>query len=313
MAALRPILIAGPTASGKSALALALAEVLGGLIINADALQVYDHWQILTARPDASETARVPHALYGHVPATLAYSVGAWLRELAPILDEARQDGLRPIIIGGTGLYFSALTKGLAEIPAIDPDVRSRGNALRKAASLSVMSDALAKNDPASWAGIDQKNPARVQRAWEVLESTGTGLAAWQSRTGPPLLAEADCVPICLHADRDWLAERINRRFDAMVAQGAIEEVRAWRDKGLKTSLPAFRALGAEELMEHLAGTRTLEDARTKAKIATHQFAKRQRTWFRNRMKSWAHIDLQTGNTIEAALKLVQAPIDQTR
>ena len=306
MANPKPILVAGPTASGKSALALALAEQLDGMIINADALQVYDHWQILSARPDAEEEARAPHALYGHVPASQSYSVGTWLRDLRTVRETAEDRGLRPIIIGGTGLYFAALTEGLAAIPPIPEAVRARGNAMREADGAAGFAAALADRDPASFAKLDQNNPARLQRAWEVLEATGVGLSSWQAQTGPASLELADTVPLCLNADRDWLADRIDRRFDAMMDGGVLDEVQGWRDLALPRSLPAARALGAAELLDHLAGKLDLETAVSLAKTATRQFAKRQRTWFRSRMAHWNQIDLSEDHPVDRALRLAQ-------
>ena len=273
-----PVLIAGPTASGKSALALQIAEAQGGVIVNADALQVYGCWRLLTARPDASEEARAPHRLYGHVGRDQPYSVGHWLREVAAILAE----GARPIIVGGTGLYFMALTEGLAEIPAVPPDVRAEGDALR----LSDPARMVAMLDPATAAKTDLANLARVQRAWEVLRATGRGLAAWQAQTPPPLLPPARCRKVVLRPDVDWLNARIDRRFDLMMAAGALEEARAelptW-----DPARPSARAIGAPELIAHLQGQMSLSEAVAAAKLASRQYAKRQRTWFRSRMGDW--------------------------
>ncbi|HHB80513.1 MAG TPA: tRNA (adenosine(37)-N6)-dimethylallyltransferase MiaA, partial [Aliiroseovarius sp.] len=234
--------------------------------------------RILTARPPGEDLARAPHALYGHVPATTAYSVGAWLRDLAPLLASTR-----PIITGGTGLYFAALTEGLAEIPPIPAEIRAEADERRARAGLPALLSAL---DPATLARIDQKNPARVQRAWEVQAATGRGLADWQDATPPPLLPLAATTPLLIEADRDWLAARIARRFDAMLAQGALDEVRAnladWQP-----ARPSARAIGAPELVAHLRGEIPLETARARAIIASRQYAKRQRSWFRARMGSW--------------------------
>ncbi|MFX0540119.1 tRNA (adenosine(37)-N6)-dimethylallyltransferase MiaA [Roseovarius sp. S4756] len=278
----RPVLIAGPTASGKSALALDIAERLGGRIINADSMQVYDGWRILTARPSPEDEARAPHALYGHVPQEADYSVGHWLREAAPLLS-----GARPIIVGGTGLYFTALTEGLAEIPPTPAEVRSEADALRLNGHLAQMIAAL---DTATRARVDLQNPMRVQRAWEVQRATGRGLAEWQDATPPPLLPLVDCHALLLDADRDWLNARIARRMEAMVETGALDEVRANMHR------PALRqsakAIGAPELAAYLRGDMSLPEATTAATIATRQFAKRQRTWFRARMGAWQRITL---------------------
>ena len=300
-----PILIAGPTASGKSALALALASKCNGVIINADALQVYDHWHVLTARPSADDEAAAPHRLYGHVPAQETYSVGAWLRDLRKVQMEAENQGLRPIIIGGTGLYFSALTQGLASIPDVPPEIRARADMIFAREGAGGFARDLAERDPRSLERLDRNNPARLQRAWEVLEATGVGISAWQARTGPPLMELADTVPIVLDADRDWLANRIAARFDVMLDAGALDEVRRWQGRALPRSLPAARALGAPELLEFLDGKLTLDTAVEKAVTATRQFAKRQRTWFRNRMDGWHRIDLSAGDPLAAVLPLL--------
>lgn len=287
----RPVLIAGPTASGKSALALAIAARQGGIVVNADALQVFANWRILTARPSRDEEAVAPHVLYGHVPGDVAYSVGHWMRDVAPYLDSwrdggrggGRDKGLRPIVIGGTGLYFAALTEGLADIPRTPPDVRARADARLAAEGRAAL---LAELDAATAARIDRLNPARVQRAWEVQAATGRGLAGWQDDTPPPLLPLARAQPLLVEADRDWLRARIARRFDAMLAAGALEEARA-NLAGWSDSLPSAKAIGARELIAHLRGDIDLDTARERAITASQQYAKRQRTWFRARMSDW--------------------------
>jgi tRNA dimethylallyltransferase len=278
----RPVLIAGPTASGKSALAMEIAARSNRVIINADAIQVYENWRILTARPTAADEATLPHRLYGHIPADHAYSVGEWLREVAPLLPEA------PVIVGGTGLYFTALTEGLAEIPPVPAAIRTEGDALRMTHGLPAMLDQI---DPATLARIDQANPMRVQRAWEVQRATGRPLSAWQDDTPAPILPLDQAVALVLDAPKDWLTPRIERRFDAMLAQGALDEARAnlphW-----DPSLPSAKAIGAPELIAHLRGEMDLPAAREAATIATRQFAKRQRTWFRARMKAWTPVQV---------------------
>ena len=279
-----PVLIAGPTASGKSALALEIAERLGGVIINADSMQVYDGWRVLTARPGPEEEARAPHRLYGHVPQAGAYSVGHWLRDVAPLLN----DGERPIIVGGTGLYFTALTEGLADIPPTPAAIRAEADAMRRQGALPAMIAAL---DTATAKRIDLRNPMRVQRAWEVQRVTGRGLADWQDSTPPPLLALEDCQALLLDVDPGWLNARIARRLAAMLKAGALDEVRANMTL-LDGGHPSARAIGAPELAAHLRGEASLGVAQEAAIIATRQFAKRQRTWFRARMRNWQHITL---------------------
>lgn len=282
----RPVLIAGPTASGKSALALAIARAQGGVIVNADALQVYANWRILSARPSAEEEARAPHRLYGHVAPGRDYSAGHWLREVAPLLVA----GPRPIITGGTGLYFAALTEGLAEIPATPPDIRAAGDRLLREAGVAALVDTL---DPQTRARIDTANPRRVQRAWEVQAATGRGLATWQDATPPPLLPLARATPILVEAPKDWLGPRIARRFDAMLDAGALDEARA-NLAGWDAARPASQAIGAPELIAHLRGEMTLDAAREAAITATRQYAKRQRTWFRARMQGWHRVPAET-------------------
>ena len=280
----RPVLIAGPTASGKSALALRIAQALGGAVVNADALQVWSCWRVLTARPSPEDEAAAPHLLYGHVAPGQAYSVGDWLAEVAGLLEQNR-----PLVIaGGTGLYLTALTSGLAVIPPVPPQIRAEGDAWLARGGLSGMVEAL---DARTRAGLDLRNPARVQRAWEVLRATGRGLADWQAETPPPLVAPEAAQRIVLQMDRDRLARRIARRFDAMLDAGALEEVRQalplWQPGAQWT-----RAIGAAELKDHLEGRATLAEARERAIIATRQYAKSQRIWFRNRMRGWPTLEV---------------------
>ncbi|SEN09844.1 tRNA dimethylallyltransferase [Pseudorhodobacter antarcticus] len=281
--AARPVLIAGPTASGKSALAAAIVAQGGGVIVNADALQVYGCWRVLTARPSIAEARALPHALYGHVGAGDDYSVGHWLRE---VQGEIAQ-GLRPVIVGGTGLYFSALTDGLAQIPATPAAVRAVADARMAAEGVAGL---LAELDAATTARIDIQNPARVQRAWEVLTATGRGLAAWQDQTGPAVLPLDAVTAIVLRPQVDWLNARIDQRFDTMMAEGALEEARANLADWVPTRASS-RAIGAPELIAHLRGDLDLDAAVAQAKLASRQYAKRQRTWLRNRMKGWIPLD----------------------
>jgi tRNA dimethylallyltransferase len=276
-----PVLIAGPTASGKSALAMEIADRAGGTIVNADALQVFADWRILTARPSPADEAALPHRLYGHVPGHQPYSVGHWLRDLRPLLG-----GGRLVIVGGTGLYFTALTEGLADIPPTPPEVRAEADARLAEHGPGPL---LADLDPATAARIDTLNPVRVQRAWEVQRTTGRGLAAWQDDTGPPLVPLAGARAFLIPGDRDWLAPRIARRFDAMLDAGVIDEARANRP-GWSPALPSAKAIGAAELMAHLDGALPREAARELIVTLTRQYAKRQRTWFRARMSAWVPV-----------------------
>ena len=276
------MLIAGPTASGKSALAMAIAEAGGGRILNADALQVFEDWRVLTARPSLTDEARVPHALYGHVPRDLAYSVGHWLRDVAPLLS-----GPRPIVVGGTGLYFTALTEGLADIPDVPVTVSHAAAAKLKEDGLDAM---VADLDPGSRSRIDLRNPRRVLRAWEVLEATGRGIADWQDETGPALLPLESATALLLEAPPDWLNPRIEARFDAMLDEGLLDEARANRP-GWHPALPSAKAIGAADVMAHVDGALDLATLRNNVAIQSRQYAKRQRSWFRARMAGWRRID----------------------
>lgn len=276
-----PVLIAGATASGKSALAIHIAQTYGGVVVNADALQVYDRWHILSARPTHDEMAGIDHHLYGHVAPKETYSVGHWLKNITPLLA-----GPRPIIVGGTGLYFRALTEGLADIPATPPAVRAKADTMLREEGCAAMVSML---DAQTAAQIDCENPARVQRAWEVLHATGQGLRAWQDRTGPALVPQDQAIRLHLDLDKDVLNSRIAQRFAKMVDAGALDEVRAnfdtwdWSD-------PSARAIGAPELMDYLKGDTSLDTAIERAIISTRQYAKRQRTWFRKRMSQWHRV-----------------------
>ncbi|TXH99074.1 MAG: tRNA (adenosine(37)-N6)-dimethylallyltransferase MiaA [Pseudorhodobacter sp.] len=275
-----PVLIAGPTASGKSALAMEIAARDGRVIVNADALQVYACWRVLSARPSAAEEAALPHALYGHVGREEVYSTGRWLREVVALLD-------RPVVIvGGTGLNFTALTEGLADIPAVPAAVRSAADARVAAEGFGGL---LAELDAATAARIDRRNGARVQRAWEVLRATGRGLAAWQDETPAPALPLADAEALVLRPDVAWLDARITRRFHAMMEEGALEEARAALP-GWDPRLPSSKAIGAPELIGYLQGKSSLSEAVSAAILQSRRYAKRQRTWFRSRMADWREV-----------------------
>jgi tRNA dimethylallyltransferase len=282
----QPVLIAGPTASGKSALAMDIARTSGGVIVNADALQVYDNWRVLSARPSVEDEAELPHRLYGHVAGSSDYSVGHWLRDVAPLLSGPD----RPIIVGGTGLYFTALTQGLADIPATPPEIRAEADRIIASQGHMPLLNML---DAATRARVDTLNPMRVQRAWEVLQATGKGLAAWQDETPPALLPLDQTLPILFDVDKDWLNARIAQRFDLMLEHGALDEARANLTDWTPTRLSA-KAIGAPELIAHLQGHLSLDEAREAATIATRQFAKRQRTWFRSKMKTWVKFNPAT-------------------
>jgi tRNA dimethylallyltransferase len=296
----RPILIAGPTASGKSALALGLAQRFGGAVINADSQQVFRNWRILSARPTSEDEAKAPHFLYGHVALDAEYSVGAWHRDLTDALEDCRARALTPIITGGTGLYFKALTEGLAPIPPIPPQIRARSEAELAHLGLAGLAAELTKRDPATAATLDLANPVRVQRAWEVLEATGTGLAEWHRATPPALLPLDRVTAFALTPPRDWLQTRCDARFETMLDDGVLAEVAQVMALDVDPSLPGMKAVGAPELMAHLAGKISLDEATSAAKIATRRYAKRQLTWVRNQMFHWQM--LQSHNPAENML-----------
>lgn len=295
----KPILIAGPTASGKSALGIKLARKYDGVIINADALQIYKEWQVLTARPDDSETSQCPHWMYGHIGIGSPYSSGHWVNEVKAKLKDAQDNKLRPIILGGTGLNFQMLTNGIAPVPEIPDHVKREADQIEMTKGRHAFVDLLATSDPETLARVDAQNPMRVRRAWEVFTATGKGLSKWQDETPPPLLALKDCTPIKLVCDTVWLNERIDRRFDMMIDQGALDECRSVLDAGLwDEGHPSCRAIGARELIGHLQNNDDLADAIEEAKQQTRRYAKRQRTWFRSKMVDWHSLYIDDPDTV---------------
>jgi tRNA dimethylallyltransferase len=280
------VLIAGPTASGKSAAALALAEKLGGTIVNTDSMQVYRETPILTARPADDDMARAPHKLYGHVGVREPYSVGRYQEDAAKALAEARL----PIFVGGTGLYFAALTEGIAEIPPVPASIREAVRIKREEMGGQAFHAELAARDPAS-ASLRVGDTQRTLRAMEVLEATGEPLSCWQTRAGKPVLAGRRLARFVISPPKPVLHARIDARFDAMLEAGAMEEAAAL--EGLDPALPAAKILGLRELLAVRAGTMDLAAAAALAKTATRQYAKRQLTWFRRRMAGWHWIEAQ--------------------
>ncbi len=286
------VLIAGPTASGKSALGLALADRLGGEIINADSMQVYADLRIVTARPSADEEARAPHHLYGHVAASKVFSTGQWLDDAVAAIAQVCARGKVPIVLGGTGLYFKALTEGFVEVPDIPDDVRAATRAEVDEIGPQAAHVLLGEVDPA-WADqVNQNDPQRIARGLEVFRATGRPLSSWQEEPvqAPNIGSAARFV---LEPDRDWLIERIHRRFRKMVDAGAVDEVEALLGQGLHPSLPAMKALGVPELGAYLSGATSLEEAIETAAIKSRQYAKRQSTWFRQQMISWNRLSAQ--------------------
>jgi tRNA dimethylallyltransferase len=278
------ILIAGPTASGKSAVALALAEQRGGTIINADSMQVYRDLRIITARPTPDDERRAPHRLYGHIDAAENYSVGRWCSETAAALAATEREQRTAIIVGGTGLYFSALGRGLAAVPPVPAEIRDDVRARLANDGVAALHVELAALDPAAAAQLGPADRARVTRALEVVLATGRSLLDWHAENKPAIVDLAGAARIFLMPDRDELLRRIDARFDAMMTAGALDEVGALAARKLNPSLPAMKAHGVPWLIRHLNGEVTLADAVAHAKLETRQYTKRQATWFRNQL-----------------------------
>lgn len=288
----RAVLIAGPTASGKSALALGLAERAGGVVINADSMQVYRDLRVLTARPTAEEETRAPHRLYGHVDGAADYSVAHWLEDARRVLAEAEAEGRLPILIGGTGLYFKALTQGLSPMPAIPPEVRERVRALDLDAP--ELHARLASVDAETAARLRPSDTQRLMRALEVFEATGRPLARWQAeRTEAPVLPAEETEKLFLATDRTALRARIATRFHVMMEEGALEEARALLARNLPADRTVLKAHGMPWFARHLAGEITLDAAIEGAILDTRHYAKRQDTWFRHQLKGWTALPVE--------------------
>ena len=278
------MLIAGPTASGKSALALDLARRIGGVVVNTDSMQVYRDLRVLTARPTSAEEAVVPHRLYGHVDAAVNYSAGAFVIDAAAILAELRSTGRTPIFVGGTGLYFKALTKGLSAVPEIATDIREDVRARLDRNGAEALHADLALRDPASAARLNPRDKSRVARALEVVEGTGRSLTDWHRDALPPLLPDGSYQAVFLSPEREALYARIDARFAAMLDAGALDEVAALKQRRLDPLLPAMKAHGVPALMRYLDGDISLDDAAAIGRADTRHYAKRQFTWFRHQL-----------------------------
>jgi tRNA dimethylallyltransferase len=301
----KAVLIAGPTASGKSALALLLAEQTGGIIINTDSMQVYRDLCVITARPTPEEEARVPHCLYGHVDASVNYSAGSYVTDAASVLAEARREGRRPIFIGGTGLYFKALTRGLSAVPPVPDEIRDAVRARLERDGVEALHAELARRDPEAGGGGGEGGRPPVARAIEVIEATGRPLADWHREGQPPLLAEGGYQALFLAPDRDTLYARIDARFDAMLTKGALEEVERLAARRLDPLLPAMKAHGVPALIRYLRGEITRDEAATIGKADTRHYAKRQFTWFRHQLPEFGWLTPEAaGAWTEAALKV---------
>lgn len=296
------MLIAGPTASGKSALALRLAETQNGVIINTDSMQVYRDLRVLTARPSLEEEARAPHRLYGTVDAAQNFSAGAWLDAAAAALAEARAQRRRPIFIGGTGLYFKALTRGLAAVPPIAPEIREAVRQRLERDGVAALHAELARRDPEGAARLNVADRVRVARALEVLEGTGKPLAAWHGEALPPLLPPHEVgAALFLAPERSALYARIDARFAAMLEAGALDEVAALHARRLDPLLPAMKAHGVPALIRHLDGELSLSEAAAIGCADTRHYAKRQFTWFRHQLPEFAWVTPEEAEGLLAA------------
>ncbi|MBR0833569.1 tRNA (adenosine(37)-N6)-dimethylallyltransferase MiaA [Bradyrhizobium manausense] len=280
----KAVLIAGPTASGKSALALELALSAGGIVINADSMQVYRDLRTITARPTQDEEARVPHRLYGHVDAAVNFSAGAWVTDAAKSLEEAKAEGRLPIFVGGTGLYFKALTAGLSAVPPIPAEVREDVRARLERNGVEALHAELARRDPRAAERLNLRDRTRIARALEVIEATGRSLLDWHQEGQPPLLPRDSFRAVFLAPERDELYARIDARFEAMLGAGALTEVAQLAALGLDPLLPAMKAHGVPALTRHLRGELSLEEAATIGRADTRHYAKRQFTWFRHQL-----------------------------
>jgi tRNA dimethylallyltransferase len=287
----KAVLIAGPTASGKSALALELAERTNGVVINADSMQVYRDLRIVTARPTQAEETRVAHRLYGHIDAAVNFSAGAWVVDASAALAEARAHHQLPIFVGGSGLYFKALTRGLSAVPPILPEIREAVRARLECGGVEALHAELAQRDPQSAERLKPRDRSRIARALEVVEATGRSLSDWHRDGLPPLLAPGTFSALFLKPDRDQLYARIDARFDAMLRDGAVAEVGALAARRLDPLLPAMKAHGVPPLIRHLRGEITLEEASVIGRADTRHYAKRQFTWFRHQLPEFEWVN----------------------
>ena len=281
----KTILIAGPTASGKSALAVRLAVRFGGRVINADSMQVYRDLRTLTARPGAAEMGGVPHALYGTVDGAQNHSVSLWLADVASELRTTHAAGEVPILVGGTGLYFKALTQGLSSIPKVPEAVRARMRAWAEGLAPEVLYSELARRDPETARRLRPSDPQRLLRALEVNEATGQSLSGFQARQQPPVLEAGSWKAVALTVDRNTLRKRIDQRLETMVAEGALDEVAALQKRALNPALPVMRAIGVPQFLRHLSGVVPLAEALDAAKAASSQYIKRQETFLRHQLR----------------------------
>jgi tRNA dimethylallyltransferase len=285
------VLIAGPTASGKSALALKMAQERGGVVVNSDSMQVYSVLNLLTARPSERELAAAPHLLYGHVHPSSPWSTGAWLRDVETLMRRGTFADRTAVFVGGTGLYFHALLGGLAQMPDIPAHLRERWRYRLAEEGASTLHVLLLREDPETAARLAPSDGQRIVRALEVLEATGRSIRSWQAGRGRQLVDPDSATKLAIEPDRQELGQRIDRRFDRMMAEGAMEEVRELLGLGLDPLTPAMKAIGVRELGAAVRGELTLDEAIRRAKVATRQYAKRQTTWFRHQLgPGWTRI-----------------------
>ncbi|WP_454700991.1 tRNA (adenosine(37)-N6)-dimethylallyltransferase MiaA [Agrobacterium burrii] len=285
------ILITGPTASGKSALALRLARERNGVVINADSMQVYDTLRVLTARPSEEEMQGVPHLLYGHVPASSLYSTGEWLRDISALLSDLRKQGRFPVIVGGTGLYFKALIGGLSDMPVIPDEIRDRLRGRLIEEGPVVLHMELSRRDPAMAEDLQPGDGQRIVRALEVIEATGKSIRDYQKASGPVIVNPDRAQKFVVLPERPVLHDRINRRFEAMMESSAVEEVEALLALKLAPDATVMKAIGVSQIADMLAGRMSEAEVIEKSAAATRQYAKRQMTWFRNQMaEDWTRI-----------------------
>jgi tRNA dimethylallyltransferase len=295
------ILIAGPTASGKSVLALRLARALGGVVINADSMQVYRDLRVLTARPDREDEAKAPHRLFGHVDGAVNYSTGLWLANASVALNEVRREGRLPVFVGGTGLYFKALTQGLSAIPPVPEDVRAKVRSHATGAPAADLHASLMRCDPATAARLRPSDPQRILRALEVFEATGKSLVSFHATRMPPVLDAKDVFALFLATEREVLKARIDARFEVMLQAGALHEAAVLRERRLDPALPVMRAHGVPHLIAHLNVEISLAEAARRAKLDTSRYAKRQLTFARHQLASFRWLTAQEAETLALA------------
>ncbi|QOZ51385.1 tRNA (adenosine(37)-N6)-dimethylallyltransferase MiaA [Bradyrhizobium sp. CCBAU 53338] len=306
---IKAVLIAGPTASGKSALALELALSARGVVINADSMQVYRDLRIITARPAQDEEARVPHRLYGHVDAAVNFSAGAWVTDAAKMLEEAEAESRLPIFVGGTGLYFKALTAGLSLVPPIPTEVREGVRARLERNGVEALHAELALRDPRAAERLNLRDRTRIARALEVVEATGRSLLDWHNEGQPPLLSKDSFRAVFLAPERDELYARIDARFEAMLGGGALIEVERLAARNLDPQLPAMKAHGVPALIRHLRSELSLEEAAMIGRADTRHYAKRQFTWFRHQLPEFEWVKPEEARGwLATALGTARAP-----